>query len=196
MKRIRKFVEIKDDSAIWDNFRNGHEETRVYLFEAYVSKLFRYGLSIKYDTDLVKDCIQIVYERLIKKCSRLGPTDNIELYLRKCLKTEMLKQLKRHHAEIPESELNEEEKFHLIYYPDYSNDESMPSPPTPEVINQAIEQLTCDHQEVIKLRKEGFSYKWIAKKLGITVANSRKRVERARKALMKRLDNLGAMSSF
>ena len=195
-KMIKKYITGGDDEAIWDDFRKGDEEIQAYLFEAYRSNLLRYGLNMLRDTDFVEDCIQIVYERLMVRHAKLGPTTNIELYLRRCLKSEILKQLERKKLEVPESRLSEEEKFFLIYYPDSPQEGIRSVFPSQEQMEAAIEQLPTDQQQVMKLRKEGFSHRWIAEKLGITVTNCRKRVERARKLLMKKLGPWGTIPSF
>lgn len=86
---------FNNDSLLWSNFLSGDEEAYIHIYKQYVQILFKYGLQITTDRELIKDCIQDVFEKIHKNRRKLGQTDNIKLYLFVILKNSLLNVLKR-----------------------------------------------------------------------------------------------------
>ncbi|MFV0419052.1 MAG: RNA polymerase sigma factor [Dysgonomonas sp.] len=86
---------INNDSLLWNNFLSGDEEAYSDIYKKYVQILFKYGLQFTTDRELVKDCIQDVFEKIHKNRNKLGQTDNIKLYLFVVLKNSLFNILKR-----------------------------------------------------------------------------------------------------
>lgn len=86
---------LNNDSLLWSNFLSGDDNAYSCIYEQYVQVLFKYGLHFTSDRDLIKDCIQDVFEKIHKNRNKLNQTDNIKLYLFVILKNTLLNILKR-----------------------------------------------------------------------------------------------------
>lgn len=86
---------LNNDSLLWSNFLSGDDRAYSYIYNQYVQILFKYGLQFTTDRELVKDCVQDVFEKIHKNRNKLGQTDNIKLYLFVILKNNLLNVLKR-----------------------------------------------------------------------------------------------------
>ena len=87
-------LNIESDTILWDQFRNGDEESFVRLFKNYYSNLYHYGCKISRDTTLVEDCIQ---ELFIEMWRSNGKAEIISLkaYIFKSFKFKLLRALSK-----------------------------------------------------------------------------------------------------
>lgn len=83
------------DEQLWASFRHGDKQALENIYRTYSKVLFVYGMKIKRNRSLVKDCIQELFVELWKSRSRLSATNNIKFYLLKALKLKMHHQLKK-----------------------------------------------------------------------------------------------------
>lgn len=74
-----------DPEMWWDQLRNGNKKGLELIYTAYIDDMYRYGMVIKANGSFVKDCIQEVFVSLWNYRSTLKGTDNVKLYLFKCL---------------------------------------------------------------------------------------------------------------
>ena len=99
-----------DDGEVWDQIKSGQRAGMEALYVKYAQELFRLGMSIKGDRSLVKDCIQEVFLNLWQYRHTVKSTDNVKLYLFKCLSNKIHKEVgkdkKRYGNLIPELEDN------------------------------------------------------------------------------------------
>ena len=99
-----------DDRQVWDQIKSGERAGMEALYVKYAQELFRLGMSIKGDRSLVKDCIQEVFLNLWQYRHTVKNTDNVKLYLFKCLSNKIHKEVgkdkKRYGNLIPEHEDN------------------------------------------------------------------------------------------
>ncbi len=97
-----------DDAEGWDQIKSGERAGMEALYVKYAQELFRLGMSIKGDRSLVKDCIQEVFLNLWQYRTTVKTTDNVKLYLFKCLSNKIHKEVgkdkKRYGNLIPEME--------------------------------------------------------------------------------------------
>jgi RNA polymerase sigma factor (sigma-70 family) len=73
-----------EDSA-WSELIAGDRSALEFIYKTYISQLFRYGCAMLDDKDEVKDHIQEVFIDIWKYHSSLRPTDNVKIYLFRCL---------------------------------------------------------------------------------------------------------------
>jgi RNA polymerase sigma factor (sigma-70 family) len=101
---------VLDDAVLWHQMKSGERAGIEGLYLKYTQELFRLGMSIKADRSLVKDCIQEVFLKLWQYRETVKPTDNVKLYLFKCLSNKIHKEVgkdkKRYGNLIPELEDN------------------------------------------------------------------------------------------
>lgn len=99
-----------EDRQVWDQIKLGERAGMEALYIKYAQELFRLGMSIKGDRSLVKDCIQEVFLNLWQYRHTVKNTDNVKLYLFKCLSNKIHKEIgkdkKRYANLIPEMEEN------------------------------------------------------------------------------------------
>jgi RNA polymerase sigma factor (sigma-70 family) len=80
----------EDDVFIWNEFLAGNDRAYEFIYKKYAQTLFKYGLTLTNQEDLVKDCIHDVFVRLYENRKNLGTTNNIRLYLHSALKNSIL----------------------------------------------------------------------------------------------------------
>jgi RNA polymerase sigma-70 factor (ECF subfamily) len=66
---------------IWNQFLDGNEQAYSFIYQYYAPILFKYGMKISSDRELVKDAIQDVFVYLWDAKERLSRTDSIKYYL-------------------------------------------------------------------------------------------------------------------
>lgn len=86
---------INEDSLLWSDFLTGNNEAYSTLYRRFVQVLFLFGLHFTTDRELVKDCIQDVFEKLFRDRNKLNQTDNVKIYLLVVMKNALLNKLKR-----------------------------------------------------------------------------------------------------
>src|SRR5690554_5269505 len=69
----------------WCQLKKGDKAALEAIYSCYVDDMYRYGMAIKADSCFVQDCIQEVFLSVWKYRTTLKETDNIQLYLFKCL---------------------------------------------------------------------------------------------------------------
>ena len=177
-----------DDRTYWEKMRLGDKQALFELYNSMYFHLIRFGLKIKADDELVKDCVNQVFLNLWDKRSRLTPVDNVKAYLMTSLKRCMLDQLSyldkmsvavsRMGVEEDQSELSYEEIIIRLQ----DNDELR------DKLRLAIGKLTPRQMELIQLRFfEGLSYEEIADKTSQTVKTAYNTIYDAIKMLRKLL---------
>lgn len=70
----------------WEQIRKGDKEALLELYNDLYFHLLRYGLTIKADSDLIKDCISQLFLKLWDKHERLKSVENVKSYLFSCLR--------------------------------------------------------------------------------------------------------------
>jgi RNA polymerase sigma factor (sigma-70 family) len=84
---------VLDDAVLWHQIKSGERAGMEGLYLKYTQELFRLGMSIKADRSLVKDCIQEVFLKIWQYRQTVKPTDNVKLYLFKCLSNKIHKEV-------------------------------------------------------------------------------------------------------
>ena len=92
---MRKEYQVNSDTNLWNDFIKGDEDAFRLIYNNHVQTLFNFGCNFTHDKELVKDCIHDVFIDLSKYRSKLGPTDNIKLYLFKSLKHGIVRSLNK-----------------------------------------------------------------------------------------------------
>ena len=82
-----------DDAKLWNQIKSGERAGMETLYKKYTQELFRLGMSIKGDRSLVKDCIQEVFLKIWQYRHTIKATDNVKLYLFKCLSNKIYKEV-------------------------------------------------------------------------------------------------------
>ena len=87
--------EGSSDRQIWEAFKKGSKAAFIFIYECYFDALYAYGHQFSRDSEMVKDCIQELFEEINGSKERLSHTNSIRHYLYKALKYKILRALKK-----------------------------------------------------------------------------------------------------
>ena len=160
---------------IWNNFRDGDDNAFGELFEMFSDSLFRYGIKLVQDEELVKDCVQDLFIKIYKNRASLSTTTNPKFYLLHSLKNiirDILVKKKRLVYYSPQE---------MHFFAEYEAPDSHDEPnENNEKFAQIIENLSPRQKESIYLRYQmDLSYEEIAQMLDINYQSTRNLIYRA-----------------
>ena len=93
-------------AELWVRFTKGDDDALSVLFRYFVNDMYAYGLNIVPVESLVKDAIQDVFLHLMEKRKKLILPTNFKAYLFKCLRNEILQNIRSlHRKQILENKL-------------------------------------------------------------------------------------------
>jgi RNA polymerase sigma factor (sigma-70 family) len=156
---------ISDDRTLWKQIKDGDRAGLEALYIKYIQELFRLGMSIKGNSSLVKDCIQEVFYKIWQYRHTVKSTDNVKLYLFKCLSNKIHKEVGKDKKRY--CQLNLEWEASL---PNEQDVEVGNSFEKRKDLREALESLPSRQHEVIHLLYyENHSYEHISIIMGINV---------------------------
>lgn len=88
----------KDDEIIWRLCREGDRKAFEILYRRYYPVLFNYGKLFLRDTDLIQNCIQNFFVKLISNHKGLSDTAYVRSYLLKAFRHTLYNELKSENA--------------------------------------------------------------------------------------------------
>ena len=92
------------EENLWLLCLNGDRDAFKEMYCRFYSLLYYYGLKLVSDKELVKDCIQDIFIKIIQNHSTLSPTLNVKGYLIKTLRNKIIDTIEK------ESFLEEDDK--------------------------------------------------------------------------------------
>src|SRR5690606_40649004 len=78
---------------LWRQFKAGDESAYIIIYQKYFRILYRFGVKISNNPEMVKDCIQDLFIDLWNNKKQLSDTDSITFYLWASLKRKIYKVL-------------------------------------------------------------------------------------------------------
>jgi RNA polymerase sigma factor (sigma-70 family) len=167
----------------WDDFRGGDQQAFAQLFLRYYERLFAYGCKLAADEELVKDCLQELFQKLWQRRQHLGAVSSLQSYLFIALRRQVGDALQRNKAQ---QRLPSESEFDVIYsHEDFLISEQL-SLEQSEKLHRALNRLSKREREALYLKFfDGFSYEKIAEIMGVNVQSIRNLVYQALQALRK-----------
>ncbi len=159
-----------DHILIWASIRENDEQALYQLYYSLYDRLFRHGIRICQDTELVKDSINLLFTEVWEKRGNLPELDNVSGYIFIWYKRKLYKQLKENRARrfIDEASilsLELEEKSYEETLISIENNELIK-----EKIRKALDSLTDRQRELIQLRFfEDLSFEEMAAKTNTSI---------------------------
>lgn len=83
------------EKNLWQLCLEGNKEAFKEVYCRFYSLLYHYGLKLVSDKELVKDCIQDIFIKIIQNHSTLSPTLNLKGYLIKTLRNKIIDTLEK-----------------------------------------------------------------------------------------------------
>tara|TARA_R110002124_G_scaffold287328_1_gene472947 strand:- start:54127 stop:54732 length:606 start_codon:yes stop_codon:yes gene_type:complete len=161
-------VQTVDDAEYWKKIKEGERAGLEGLYLKYTQDLFRLGMSIKGDRSLVKDCIQEVFFNIWEYRYTVKPTDNVKLYLFKCLSNKIHKEIGKDKKRY--GFLNLELEDHFLNESEEEKENSYKIDKKRINLTKSLDALPSRQREVIQLLYyENHSYEDISIIMGINV---------------------------
>jgi RNA polymerase sigma factor (sigma-70 family) len=158
-----------DERLIWLNFQAGDQRAYSYLYDAYFKKLYRFGLKISADANLVKDCIQELFIKLWRTKENLAQPVSTKSYLFESLRRTILKELAKKHYKI-ESNLPEDYHFEVSLSHEFRLIDLQITEERMQQLEKALQKLTRRQRDAIHLKFYGqLSYEEIAEIMDLNV---------------------------
>ena len=172
-------------AQLWSAFRGGDAQALATLFDAYYGALYQYGLKLTGDAELVKDCIQNLFQKLWRRREGLRAVLVVKAYL--------FKALRRHLGD--ETKLLRQHRYLLPAYTDsfevtYSHEEFLiaqqgDAEQSARLLT-ALNQLSKRQREALYLKFfDGFSYERIAEVMTLNTQSVRNLIFNALQTLRK-----------
>lgn len=176
----------KQISELWVRYTRGDDTALSLLFQHFVNDMYAYGLKIVPVESLVKDAIQDVFLHLMEKRKKLIVPLNFKAYLFKCLRNEILQNIRSmHRKQLLENNLfrktnNLEEHVEQKWMANEAEWEVR------FIIQSALSTLTEHQKEALYLKyTEGCDYDQISSIMDISVASARTLIYRSVKQVRK-----------
>ncbi|WP_161599547.1 RNA polymerase sigma factor [Hymenobacter nivis] len=175
---------ITEEAAaqLWDAFRGGEARALAALFEAYYDPLYAYGRKLSGDEELVKDCIQNLFQQLWRRRAGLRAVLVVKAYLFKAFRHHLAdetERLRRQHALPTDADMFEVTYSHEEFLIAEQHDAEQRAR-----LLGALNQLSKRQREALYLKFfDGFSYERIAEVMVLNTQSVRNLVFNALKAL-------------
>ncbi len=175
------------DASRWNSFLAGDGQAFEEIFQAHYPALYSYGQRLTGDGELVKDCIQNLFQRLWHRRASLGPVAEVKPYLFKAMRHEVAAESKaRKRRSLLQSAYNLE--FEVQYSPeDFIIAQQLTAEQHARLL-AGLGQLTNRQREAIYLKFfDGFEYDRISEIMGLAQQSIRNLVYQGLKFLRKSL---------
>ncbi|WP_158022719.1 RNA polymerase sigma factor [Hymenobacter coccineus] len=175
---------ITEEAAaqLWDAFRGGEARALAALFEAYYDALYGYGRKLTGDEELVKDCIQNLFQKLWQRRAGLRAVQVVKAYLFKAFRHHLAdetQRLQQQHALPAGPDL-----FEVTYsHEEFLIAEQRDAEQRARLLG-ALNRLSKRQREALYLKFfDGFSYERIAEVMALNTQSVRNLVFNALKAV-------------
>ena len=85
----------EESKTQWSLFLEGNHKAYAWLYDEYVQVIYRYGLHLTPESEMIKDCIQEVFTHLYRSRKTLVTPGNVKVYLMVSLKNSLLRRMHR-----------------------------------------------------------------------------------------------------
>ncbi|GAB3856829.1 sigma-70 family RNA polymerase sigma factor [Hymenobacter terrigena] len=155
------------------------------MFETYYDALYHYGLKLTGDEDLVKDCIQNLFQKLWRRREGLRAVQVVKAYLFKALRRHLgdeTKMLRQHRHLLP----TYTDSFEVTYSHEEFLIAQQGDAEQSARLLAALNQLSKRQREALYLKFfDGFTYERIAEVMSLNVQSVRNLIFNALQTLRK-----------
>jgi RNA polymerase sigma factor (sigma-70 family) len=167
-----------EHQILWKRFTNGDKEALTLIFSIFFDELFRFGLKLTHDAEIVEDSMQDMFFKLWKNRNNLIEIDHIRCYLFKALRHHIYDNLSWKNrfvnCDYPPEDLFEIEFSHEDFLISEQLDQE-----TREKLIDILNKLTISQREAIYLRYfKGYDFANIAEIMAIRVQSVRNAIHR------------------
>lgn len=172
------------DEKLWESCLTGDKEAFKEIYCRFYSQLYNYGSKLVSDKDLVKDCIQDIFIKMIQNYQSLSATPNVKGYLIKALRNKLYDTLEKEKAtddiSLYEETFIADELLPLLSFEDSESDNRS------KHLMEVFSQLSPHQQEIIYLYYVNeLKHEEISKIMGINYQSSKNLLYRSLSSLRK-----------
>jgi RNA polymerase sigma factor (sigma-70 family) len=169
------------DEELWQSFQEGDKQSYAALYEVYFPVLYEYGMRLRKDAEIVKDCIQDLFVKLWVNRGNLKQTDAVRPYLYTALRNGILNRLSQAGRMAKREERASQTcSFDICYTAEDTLIRMDEQAARSVYVTKALNRLTPRQKESIFLRfYVGLNYEEIAAIMQISVKASYKITGRA-----------------
>ncbi|MBP3517598.1 MAG: sigma-70 family RNA polymerase sigma factor [Parabacteroides sp.] len=168
------------EENLWLLCLEGDREAFKEMYCRFYSLLYHYGLKLVSDKELVKDCIQDIFVKIIQNHSTLSPTLNVKGYLIRTLRNKIIDIIEK------ERGMDDIERYGDNFIADDSFWEEEDKNPCFRFFMRAFSELSSHQQEIIYLYYVNeLKHEEIAEILGINYQSSKNLLFRSLSKLKK-----------
>jgi RNA polymerase sigma factor (sigma-70 family) len=174
---------MKENQLLWKNFLQGNKEALSTIFLLFHDDLYRYGLKLSGNENLVEDSLQDLFLQLWKNRQNLRPIDNLKPYLFKSFRNHVIDNVELQNPVI-QVEIDFEHPFEVTYSPEDFIIQQQVSEENRLKIIEALNNLSSRQREAIYLRYfEELDFDMIAIIMDMNVQSVRNTLHRGLQAL-------------
>jgi RNA polymerase sigma factor (sigma-70 family) len=183
-------TEAGKDIQYWNAFLQGDRDALGHLFSLYYPHLFKYGLKICGDSDMLEDCIQELFIELWQHRNP-PPAVSIKAYLLKAVKYKLLKAMYRKNNTVVIETLPFEMSYENFIIARQDDEARV------KKVITAIEQLSNRQKEIIYLKfYQNLNYEEVSDIMNINYQAARNLLHQAIKTMKKILQHTYSFIPF
>lgn len=174
---------MRENQLLWKSFLQGNKEALATIFLLFHDDLFRYGLKLAGNNDLVEDSLQDLFLQLWKNRQNLRQIDNLKPYLFKSFRNHIIDNIELQNPVI-HIEIDFEHPFEVTYSPEDFIIQQQVSEENQFKIAEALNNLSSRQREAIYLRYfEDLDFDMIAIIMDMNVQSVRNTLHRGLQSL-------------
>ena len=159
------------DITLWNQFKNGDEDSFVLLFRNYYPGLFNYGCKISADSELVEDCIQELFMEIWRSAGK-ADIISFKAYIFKAFKFKLIRLITKNNKVRSLNDSAGENTFELSHE-NFIIDKELNTAKREKVL-QALQELSPRQKEIIYLKFYlGLSYEEVSEIMQINYQAAR-----------------------
>lgn len=175
------------DAVRWSAFLTGDEQAFEAIFQAYYRELYAYGMRLTGDEELIKDCIQNLFQRWWQRRGTLPAVKEVRPYLFKSMRHEVLAALKTQQR-TSRLQIDYSSEFEVQYSPEDFLIAQQLSAEQHARLLAALGRLSSRQREAIYLRFfNGFEYERISEIMSLSYQSTRNLIYQGLKQLRQSL---------
>jgi RNA polymerase sigma factor (sigma-70 family) len=174
---------MRENQLLWKSFLQGNKEALATIFLLFHDDLYRYGLKLAGNNNLVEDSLQDLFLQLWKNRQNLRQVDNLKPYLFKSFRNHVIDNVELQNP-VTHIEIDFEHPFEVTYSPEDFIIQQQVTEEYQLKIAEALNNLSSRQREAIYLRYfEDLDFDMIAIIMDMNVQSVRNTLHRGLQAL-------------
>ncbi len=192
-KRLMTISNNYDDQYnLWKKVRQGNISVIEKVYLDYSHLLYQYGFKFTQNTQLIEDCIQDLFSRIITNSRNFNKSANPQIYLMRAFRNNLIRSMERE-KKFQQGEVDEYQ-FDILLSTEQNIIQSEEVQEQQLLLQQGFGKLTARQKEAIYLRyTKGLEYDEIAEIMKMSIESCRNVIYKAIKSLREGIKNSGIL---